>query len=174
LEEKIEKPTENINGFQIVGTDQMEQRSVVHFLRLKGFSKTAIHHELVAVLQANAVSYSSVTRFDRETKLVLNSKEVSSSPKDDGLDEVNKTILLTLSDEPFLLSGRHPAGYAFQKALYIVGLSILCISQSGIRHRHSVPHKHSDSQKTSRVELSIQPRDLLLSIRHQGSDGDID
>jgi hypothetical protein len=41
----------------------MEQGSVVLFLRLKGFSKKAIHHELVAVLQEIIVSYSSVTRF---------------------------------------------------------------------------------------------------------------
>jgi hypothetical protein len=41
----------------------MEQRSVVIFLRLKSLSKKAIHHDLVAVLQENAVSYSSVTRF---------------------------------------------------------------------------------------------------------------
>jgi hypothetical protein len=47
----------------------MEQRSVALFLRLKGLSKKAIHHELVAVLQENAVSYSSVTRFYSAGKL---------------------------------------------------------------------------------------------------------
>jgi hypothetical protein len=36
----------------------MEQRSIVLFLRLKGLSKMAIHYKLVAVLQENAVSYS--------------------------------------------------------------------------------------------------------------------
>jgi hypothetical protein len=33
--------------------------------------------------------------------LVLNSEEASSSLKDDGLDKVNKAILLALFDEPF-------------------------------------------------------------------------
>jgi DNA-binding MurR/RpiR family transcriptional regulator len=33
--------------------------------------------------------------------LGLSSEEVSSSPKDDGLDEVNEAILLALSDESF-------------------------------------------------------------------------
>jgi hypothetical protein len=47
----------------------MEQRRVVLCLRLKAFSKKAIHHELVAVLQENAVSYSSVTRFDSAWRL---------------------------------------------------------------------------------------------------------
>jgi hypothetical protein len=43
----------------------MEQRSVVLFLRLKGLSRKAIHHELVDVLQKNAVSHSywTVARF---------------------------------------------------------------------------------------------------------------
>jgi hypothetical protein len=59
----------------------MEQRSVVPFLRLKGLSKKVIHHELVAVLQENAISYShlSVTRFFREAVLGLNSEEASSA-----------------------------------------------------------------------------------------------
>jgi hypothetical protein len=41
----------------------MERRSVVLFLRLKGLSKKAIHHQFVAMLQDNAVSYWSVMRF---------------------------------------------------------------------------------------------------------------
>jgi hypothetical protein len=35
----------------------MEQKTVVSFLRLEGLSKKAIHHELVVVLQENAVSH---------------------------------------------------------------------------------------------------------------------
>jgi transposase len=55
----------NVNIFQIVGMDQMEQSNAILFLRLKSLSEKAIHlhHELVAVLQENVVSYSSVTRF---------------------------------------------------------------------------------------------------------------
>jgi hypothetical protein len=59
----LKKATKNIDVFQIVELDQMEQRSVVLSLPLKGLSKKAIHGELVAVLQENAVSHSSVTRF---------------------------------------------------------------------------------------------------------------
>jgi hypothetical protein len=98
---------------------EMKQRNVALFLRLKSLSKKAIYHELVALLQENAVSYSNVTRFRREAILGLNSEETSSSPGDDDLDEVNEPILLALSDESFflyLLYGRYPAGYAFQKA----------------------------------------------------------
>jgi threonyl-tRNA synthetase len=63
LKEKIEKTAKNINVFQIVEMDQMEQRSVVRFLRLKGLLTKVIIDELVAMLQENAISYSSVTRF---------------------------------------------------------------------------------------------------------------
>jgi hypothetical protein len=42
-----------------------------------------IHHELVAVLQDNAVSYPTVTRFRKKIILGLDSEEVSSSPEDD-------------------------------------------------------------------------------------------
>jgi hypothetical protein len=49
--------------------DQMEQKSIVLFLRLKGLSEKAIHNERIAVLQENAVSYSSEMRFDSAERL---------------------------------------------------------------------------------------------------------
>jgi hypothetical protein len=36
----------------------------------------------------------------------MNSEEASSSPRDDGLDGMNKATLLAVSDEPVLLTGR--------------------------------------------------------------------
>jgi hypothetical protein len=59
LKEKVEGTKNNFKVFQVVGKDQtgrMEQRCIVLFLALKGISTTAIHHELVAVLQENAIS----------------------------------------------------------------------------------------------------------------------
>jgi hypothetical protein len=79
--------SKNINVFQIVGMDQLEQKNVLFFCDPKPLEK-AIHHDLVAVLQENAVSHSSVTRFCREPILGLNSEEASSSPKDDDLNEM--------------------------------------------------------------------------------------
>jgi hypothetical protein len=81
--------------------DQIEQRSGALFLRLKGLSKTALHHELVAVLQENAVPYSNATRFCKEAILGLNSEEATSPPKNNRIDEVNEANLLALPDEPF-------------------------------------------------------------------------
>jgi hypothetical protein len=60
--------------------------------------------------------------------LGLNCEKASPSPKDDDLVEVSETILLALSDEQFSSVRQMAAEYAFQKALYIVDLSILCIS----------------------------------------------
>jgi hypothetical protein len=57
LKENVEKTTKTISVFQIVGMDQMEQRSFIPFMRLKGLSKKTIHHELVTVPQENAASY---------------------------------------------------------------------------------------------------------------------
>jgi hypothetical protein len=44
--------------------------------------------------------------FCREAILGLNSKEISSSPKDNDLDEMNRAILLALSDESFSSGGQ--------------------------------------------------------------------
>jgi hypothetical protein len=184
-----------MNVFQIVGMDRMDQRSVVLFLRLKGLSKRAIHDELVAVLQENAVSYSSVTRVTRfcgEVILGLNSEAALSSPKDDGLNEVNEanevneTILLALSDEPFssVPSVRQMARrICIPKVVQIVYRRIVDSLHFTVRHQISdIKHqtyalgssqalRPSESKSSqigsSRVELSIQLRDLLLSIRHQ-------
>jgi hypothetical protein len=96
----------------------MEQRSAVSFLRLKGLWKKVIHLELGAVLQENAVSYSNATRFCRKAISGPNSEEPSSSPKDDGLNEVNdvnEPFCWLCPMNPFLLYGGCPAGYAFEK-----------------------------------------------------------
>jgi hypothetical protein len=47
--------------------------------------------------------------------LGLNSEEVSSLLKDDSLDEVNEAILLTLSNESFLLDGDIPHDMSSKK-----------------------------------------------------------
>jgi hypothetical protein len=81
--------------------EEMKQRSLDLFLQLKDLSEKVIHHELVVVLRENVVSSSNVTRFGKKAILGLNSEEASSSPKNDGLDEVDEAILPALCDEPF-------------------------------------------------------------------------
>jgi hypothetical protein len=113
-----------------------------------------------------------VTRFSTEAIFGLNSEEASSSPKDDGLDDVNEAILLTLSDEPFSSVRQmadSPQDMHSKTALYRWLVDSLHFI---VRHLHWIHHKLSDSEKASqvksnRVELLIQLRNLQLSIRHQ-------
>jgi hypothetical protein len=44
----------------------MDQRSVCLFLALKGLSAQAVDNELAAVLGANAIAYSTVTKYLRQ------------------------------------------------------------------------------------------------------------
>jgi hypothetical protein len=88
------KNDQNISTFQIVGMDQMEQWSVVLFLRLNGLSKKAICHELVALLQEHSISYPSVIIFYSAGRLfwagIRKRPHQPLSPKDGGLGEVNE------------------------------------------------------------------------------------
>jgi hypothetical protein len=46
----------------------MIQRPIVAYLSLKGMSAREIHDDIVATIGANAVSYSSITRYLREAR----------------------------------------------------------------------------------------------------------
>jgi hypothetical protein len=84
---------------------RMEQRNIVLFLQLKDISTTAIHHELVAILQEHALSHLNATRFYSTGRLfwvwIRKRPHQPSSPRDDGVDEMNEVILLALSDDTF-------------------------------------------------------------------------
>jgi hypothetical protein len=88
--------------------------------------------------------------------LGLSSEEASSSPKDDGLAEVNEPTRLALLDEPFS-SVRQIARNicASRNAVYhrlVDSLQFTFIHQtSDIRYLHWIPRKLSDSQKANRV-----------------------
>jgi hypothetical protein len=149
---------------------QIEQKSVVLFMRVTSLSKKATDHELVAVLQENAVSYLSATRFSKKAVLGLNSEDVSSSPNDDGLDEVKEVILLALSDEPFSSIQQIARRICVPKS--IVSRRLADSLPFAIRHLHWVPHKLSDSQKATRVESSSRS-DFAISCCPSGiRDGD--
>jgi hypothetical protein len=135
--------------------DQMEQRSVVLFLRFRNLSKKAIHHELVGVLEENVVSYSnvmSVMVFCKDALLCQKSEEASSSSKDDGLDEMNEVILFALSDEPF--SSVWQIARMICVPTNIVYRRLVDSLHFTVKHLHCVSHKLADSQKAYRVESS--------------------
>jgi hypothetical protein len=102
--------------------------------------------------------------------LALNSEEASLSspkdPKDDGLDEVNESILQAFSDERFSSVWQIARRICVPKStVYRKLVDFLYLT---VRSLHWIHHQLSDSQKAIRIKLSIQFRDLLLSIRHQG------
>jgi hypothetical protein len=141
-----------------------EAKECCSFSATQGPLEKAIYCELVAMLQENVVSCSSVARFCREAILGVNSEEASSSPKDDYFNEVNEAILLALSGELFSSVRQTARRKCVPKsALYRRLVDSLHFT---LRHLHLVFHKISDSQKATRLELSIQLRDFLLSIWH--------
>jgi hypothetical protein len=125
-----------------------------------------IHHDLVAVLQDNPVSYSGVARFCNEAIAGLDSEEVSSSSKDDGLDQVNEAILLALSDEPF---SSIPSAHQRARRICVPKGTVYrrLVDSLHFRVKHQTSSLDSSQAfrqsevKSSRVELSIQLRDLL-------------
>jgi hypothetical protein len=112
LKEKMGKMTKNRMAFQMSqtwggwsdGNGLNGAEECWFFSATQGPLERAIHHELVAMLQENAVSYSSVMRFysagRRFWAWIRKKPDQPSSPKDEDLDEVNEAILLALSDEP--------------------------------------------------------------------------
>jgi hypothetical protein len=105
LKENVEKQPKILTCFRSSEWTKWS-KGVLVLCATQGPLEKTIHYDLVAVLQENVVLCSNVTRFCRETISSLNSKEVSSSPKNDGFDQVNEAMLLDLSDEPF--SSRQP------------------------------------------------------------------
>jgi hypothetical protein len=123
--------------------------------------------------------------------LDLNSEEASSSPKDDGLDEMKWTkqfcwlcpmkpffCTFCTADNPQDMRSKRRCFSSFCQPLYFT----VRHQTSDIRHQTSdIKHQTSNifieflissltvrrQGKSSGVELSIQLRDLLLSIRHQ-------
>jgi hypothetical protein len=79
----------------------MDQRSIVLYLARKGLSAREICDDLEAALGPDAKSYSTVTRFLRETKFLFSDPLVTSSEETPLSDDSNGAILLALREQPF-------------------------------------------------------------------------
>jgi hypothetical protein len=97
------------------------------------------------VFQENAVSCLIVRRFCKKVILSLNSKEASSSHKNDFLDKVNEAILLALSDEPCTSVLQIARRISIPKS--IIYLWLVDSLYFTVSHIYWVSHKLSDSQK---------------------------
>lgn len=78
-----------------------DQRSIVLYLARKGLSAREICDNLEATLGPDAKSYSTVTRFLRETKFLSSDPLVTSSEETSLADDSNEAILLALCEQPF-------------------------------------------------------------------------
>jgi hypothetical protein len=99
LKENVEEKTKHKHASDCLNEPNGAEECCF-LLRLEGFSNKVIHYELVVVPYENDISHSIVRKFYREAISSLNSEGTSSSMQDNGLDEVNKVIILALSDEP--------------------------------------------------------------------------
>jgi hypothetical protein len=132
----------------------MDQQSIVLYLSRKGLSAVAIHDDLVATLDAEAVSYPSVTRYLREAIFASSNPPDPLSPPEHRLDDSDQAVLLALADQPFA-SIRElsrltclPRMTAHRRLTQSLGFHV--------RHLRCAPHFLSRYQKFDRVKLSQQ------------------
>jgi hypothetical protein len=79
----------------------MDQQSIVLYLSRKGLSAVAIHHNLVATLGAEAVSYPFVTRCLPEAIFTSSNPPDPLPPPEHQLDDSDQAILPALADQHF-------------------------------------------------------------------------
>jgi hypothetical protein len=78
----------------------MDQRPIVFCLAKKELSAIAIHHDLVATVGPEAVSYSSVTRYLREAMFVSSNSPATVPEEEPQFDDCDQAILLALAEQP--------------------------------------------------------------------------
>jgi len=140
----------------------MDQRSIVLFLHQKGMNAQMIHSELVEVLREEAVGYSTVTKYLRQSYF-SSTQEVSAEDPSDGV--IDHAILEALEIAPYA-SVRQiarmtliPKSTVYNHLVY----SLQLVS----RHLRWVPHRLSDAEKKKRVTLSTELLKLLESMEAQ-------
>jgi hypothetical protein len=75
----------------------MEQRSIVLYLARKRLLPLAIHDDLVTTLGADAVSYSSVTRYLRDAVFASSNPPTHLPEPEAQFDDCDHTIMLSSS-----------------------------------------------------------------------------
>jgi hypothetical protein len=75
----------------------MEQRSIVLYLARKGLSPLAIHDDLMTMLGADAVSYSSVTRYLRDAVFTSSNPPAPLPEPEAQFDDCDHAIMLSSS-----------------------------------------------------------------------------
>jgi hypothetical protein len=68
-------PTHSTLNLYVEAHQKMTQRPIVAYFSLKGMSAREIHDDIVATLEPDAMSYSSVTRYLREVRFLPSKPE---------------------------------------------------------------------------------------------------
>jgi hypothetical protein len=139
----------------------MEQRSIILYLVRKGLSRLAIHDDLVTTLgaDADAVSYSSVTHYLRDTVLASSNPPTPLPEPEDQFDDCDHVIILALAEQPFA-SVRELSQLA-DLPRTTVHRKLTKSREFRVHHLRWVPHLLSHSQKLDRVTLSQELLPML-------------
>jgi hypothetical protein len=130
----------------------MTQRPIAAYLSLKGMSPREIHDDIVATLEPDAASYSSVTRYLREARFPPSKPEPYPADVQRDLDDSDQAILIALKDSPFA-SVRQLSRLTH---LHSTTVHRRLTRSLGFVARHLgwLPHALSDAQNGKRVNLS--------------------
>jgi hypothetical protein len=144
-------------------SDRIDQRSICLFRALKGLSARLVSNELTAVLGADVIAYSIVTKYLRQMQFASILVDPSQGPATISIDQI---ILDALEHYPFS-SIRELAGSTCIPTTTVHRH----LTQSlgfGVKHLRWVPHTFSPTQKTERATLSIETLRQLRSVEHHG------
>ncbi len=147
----------------------MDQRSIVLFLDRKGLKATDIHNELVAVLDSDAVSYSTVTRYLREGRLALKESKEQEKKKNYMTDYTKENAILQfLEDEPYASIRTIAKSLRIPKST--VHYTLTQVLGWKIKHLRWIPHNLNSAQIENRVLKSKALLDMLTKAFHEKYD----
>jgi hypothetical protein len=139
----------------------MDQRSIYPFLALKRLSVRAVSNELTAVLGADAIAYSTVTKYLRQRQFTSIPVD---RPEGSATIVIDQAILDALEQYPFSFIRElacftcMPTTTDHRHLAQLLGF--------GVRHLCRVPHTLRLTQKTERAPLSIELVCQLRFIKH--------
>jgi hypothetical protein len=125
---------------------------IIAYLSLKEILVHGIHHDIVATLGPDVVSYSSITRYLREARFPPSKPESHPADGQRDLGDSDQAIFAALEDSPFASVRRlsqltHlPSAIVYRRLTQSLGFVA--------RRLRCMPHALLDGQKGERVNLS--------------------
>jgi hypothetical protein len=130
---------------------------------MKGLSAQNIHDELIAVLGSDAIGYSTVTKYLRQTRRPPIPMETLENPPNTVTDDA---ILDTFQQQLFSLVRELAKLTCIQRST--IHRHLIQTLGFVVKHLRWVPHSLTDAQKPSHVFLANQLLSEFCSIKHHG------